>query len=139
MQNTTDQNKAIVTRFNKECIEQGNLQSFDTLLAPDVINHSAPAGMPNGKESFTYFLLKVLRKGFPDLRVEILEQVAERDLVTTRKKIKATHTGEVMGILPTGKPVEINVIDIIRLQDGKYKEHWGQSNFAEVLGQLSAG
>lgn len=139
MQNTTDQNKAIVARFNKECIEQGNLQSFDTLLAPDVINHSAPGGMPNGKESFTYFLLKVLRKGFPDLRVEILEQVAERDLVTTRKKIRATHTGEVMGILPTGKPVEINVIDIIRLQDGKYKEHWGQSNFAEVLGQLSAG
>ena len=137
MLHTTEQNKAIVIRFNKECIEQGNPQSFEEILAENVLNHSAPAGMPNGRESFYYFLNNVLRKGFPNLQVDILEQIAERDLVTTRKKIKATHTGEIFGIQPTNREVEINVIDIIRIENGKYREHWGQSNFADMLSALS--
>jgi predicted ester cyclase len=135
----TEQNKAIVVRFNKEFIEQGNENAFNELLSINVINHSAPAGTPNGKDSFYFFLNKVLRKGFPNLTVEIQEQIAERDLVTTRKKIRATHSGEIFGIPPSNKEVEINIIDIIRIQDGKYAEHWGQSNFDEVLKQISAG
>jgi len=78
-----------------------------------------------------------LREGFPDLVVKILEQVAERDLVTTRKLIYATHTGEIFGIAPTNKKVEINVIDIVKLSDGRYKEHWGQSNFSDVVKEIS--
>jgi len=133
MSYSTEQNKAIVRRFNKECIELGLAASFEELLADDVVNHAAPFGKPNGKESFKFFLNEVLRKGFPDCKVEILEQVAENDLVTTRKKITGTHTGEIFGIAPTNKSVEIQVIDIIRLKDGKYKEHWGQTNFHEIL------
>jgi len=138
MNEITMQNKAIVARFNRECIEQGNAQSFKELLAGNVVNHAAPAGMPNGAESFTYFLNDVLRKGFPDLKVDIQEQVAENDIVTTRKTITATHTGEIFGIPPTHKKVEINVIDMIRLQNGQYAEHWGQSNFADIITQLSS-
>jgi predicted SnoaL-like aldol condensation-catalyzing enzyme len=134
---STALNKQIVARFNKEFIEQGNLESFEELLSNKVINHSAPAGMPNGKESFFNFLNHVLRKGFPNLKVEILDQIAEKDLVTTRKRITATHTGEILGIPASNKEVEINIIDMIRVQDGKYVEHWGQSNFEEVLKQIS--
>lgn len=134
---STALNKQIVARFNKEFIEQGNLESFEELLSDKVINHSAPVGMPNGKESFFNFLNHVLRKGFPNLKVEILGQIAEKDLVTTRKRITATHTGEILGIPASNKEVEINIIDMIRVQDGKYVEHWGQSNFEEVLKQIS--
>ena len=137
MDQTTTQNKDIVKRFNKECIEQGNLHSFRELLAEDVINHAAPAGMPNGIDSFIYFLNGVLRKGFPGLRVDILDQLAEGDRVTTRKRIIGKHTGEIFGIPPSNKEVEINVIDIIRIKDGKYAEHWGQSNFADVLKKIA--
>ena len=134
----TEQNKAVVVRFNKEFIEQGNEGSFHELLANNVINHSAPAGASNGKESFDAFLKGVLRKGFSNIRVQILDQVAERDLVATRKKITATHTGEIFGIAPSNKDVGINVIDIIRIENGQYVEHWGQSNFSDVLKQIAA-
>jgi predicted ester cyclase len=133
----TEQNKAVVLRFNRECIERGIPSSFEELLAANVVNHAAPPGMPNGRESFTYFLNEVLRKGFPDLCVEILSQIAEGDHVATRKRISATHKGEVFGIAPTYKKVQIDVIDIIRLENGKYAEHWGQSNFGEVLKGLA--
>ena len=132
-----EQNKAIVVRFNKEFIEQGNERVFNELVSENVVNHSAPPGMPNGKESMHLFLSNVLRKAFPDLKVEVLEQVGEGDLVTTRKIITGTHLGALFGIAPTNKAVEINVIDIIRIQDGQYIEHWGQSNFDTVLKQLA--
>ena len=134
--NMTAKNKATVKQFNKECIELGIENSFKTLLADDVINHSAPKGLPNGPESFHNFLNGILRKGFSELIVEIQEQIAEGDLVATRKKITGVHSGEIFGISPSHKKVEINVIDIIRLNDGKYVEHWGQSNFAEVVAEI---
>ena len=138
MQTIIEQNKKAVQRFNKEFIEQGDLNSFHELVATDVINHAAPAGSPNGPESMLYFLQNILRKGFPDMRVEILDQIAEGDKVTTRKAIHATHLGEFMGIEPTSKKVTIKVIDIIRLRDGKYAEHWGMSNLSDILAELSA-
>src|SRR5258707_1353179 len=116
MDSTTIQNKEVVKRFNRECIGQGDLNSFREILADDVINHAAPAGMPNGADSFISFLNGILRKGFPDLQVEILEQVGEGDLVATRKKITGRHTGEILGIPPSNKLVEIKVIDIIRIK-----------------------
>ena len=137
MSYTPEQNKAIVMRFNKECIEEGNTNSFKQLLSENVINHAAPKGSPNGPGSFYFFLNEVLAKGFPDRRIEILAQIAEGDLVTTRKKIRATHTGEIFSIPPSNKRVEIDIIDIIRLDDGKYAEHWGLSNLSDVLKQIS--
>jgi len=137
MQFTTEQNKQLVIRFNKEYIEQGNRKSFEELVAEDVVNHSAPPGSSKGPDGMIHFLQNVLRTGFPDISVEILDQVAEGDLVTTRKAIHATHSGDFMGIPPTGKKVIINVIDMIRLRQGKYVEHWGMSNLSDVIAQLS--
>jgi steroid delta-isomerase-like uncharacterized protein len=134
---TTEQNKAAVIRFNKEFIEQGNMNSFKELVSDQVINHSAPEGMPNGPESMVYFIVEILRKGFPDIQVEILDQICEEDKVTTRKVMKATHTGDFMGIPASNKRVVIHVIDIIRLKDGKYVEHWGMSNLTDVINEIS--
>jgi predicted ester cyclase len=134
---TAEQNKAIVTRFNYEFLEQGNINSFKELVADDVYNHSAPRGSSTGPDGMIYFIIEVLRKGFPDIKVEILDQVAEGDKVTTRKALHATHTGMFMGIAPSNKKVVINVIDIIRLRDGKYAEHWGMSNLSEIIVEIA--
>ena len=138
MNGTTTQNKAIVGRFNKEVIEQGNMKTFHELVAPDLFNHAAPAGMPNGPEGMIYFLRDVLKAGFPDLQVTILEQIAEKDLVTSRKQFHATHTENFMGIPASNKKVVIEVIEIIRLRDGKYVEHWGISNLADVVTAIAS-
>ncbi len=134
---TTDQNKQIVARFNKEVVEQGNMESFNELVASNVINHAAPAGAPNGPESMVHFLFHVLRVGFPGITVEILDQVAEADKVTTRKILHATHTGHFMGIPPSQRKVTIHVIDIIRLHNGRYAEHWGMSNIPEIMKEIA--
>jgi predicted ester cyclase len=126
----------VVRRFNEEVIERGIEASFRELMAPDFVNRTAPPGAPTGPEGMSFFFERVLRPAFPDLRVEIHAQIAEGDLVTTRKTIRGTHRGELMGIPPSNRQVAIEVIDIVRVHHGRYAEHWGLTTLPEVLAQL---
>ena len=82
---------------------------------------------------------QLLRPAFPDLAVEIHAQVAEGDLVTTRKTIRGTHRGEIFGIPATQRAVSIAVIDVVRVKDGRYVEHWGINTLPSVLAELRGG
>ncbi len=135
--NTQDQNKATVARFNKEFIQGGNMEAFNEIIAPDFINQTAPPGVPKGPEGVFYFFNHFLKPAFPDMTVEIYDQVAEGDKVTTRKAFHATHTGEFMGVPATNKKVVIDVIDILRLRDNQLVEHWGIVDFQSVMAQLA--
>jgi len=133
--NTLEQNKAIVRRFNKEVIVECNLESFNSLMDKEFINRTAPAAS-NGAEGMWHTFSLILKPAFPDLSVEIYDQVAEGDKVTTRKAIIGTHQGTLMGIPPTGKKIKIDVIDIVRLKDGRYLEHWGINTLQSVIAEL---
>jgi steroid delta-isomerase-like uncharacterized protein len=135
---TQEQNKAVVTRVNKEFIEGGNMATFNELFAPDFINHTAPEGSPKGPEGVIYFFNHLLKPSFPDLKVVIHDQVAEGDKVTTRKSFHATHKADFFGVPASNKPVVMDVIDIIRLKDGKFIEHWGILDMNSVMAQISA-
>lgn len=136
MSTQTATNKAVVTRFNKEVIEQFSEASFQALMDMQFINRTAPAGMDNGPQGMLFFFNHLLRPAFSNLTVTIHQQVAEDDLVTTRKTISGTHTGDLLGIPATGKAAQIEVIDIVRVKDGKYVEHWGITSFSDMLAQL---
>jgi len=43
-----------------------------------------------------------------------------------------------MGVPPTGKRVSIGVIDIIRIAEGRFVEHWGQMDSMGMMQQLGA-
>ena len=135
----TSANKAAVVRFNKEVIERGDERAFRELMADDFVNRTAPPGAPTNADGMLYFLRAVLRPALADLRVEIHDQIAEGDRVTTRKTIYGTHRGELLGVSPTQKQVAIDVIDIVRLRDGKYAEHWGLTTFERVVASLRKG
>lgn len=128
--------KAVVLRFNQEVIATADRVSFDALISPDFVNRSAPPGAPNGPESMWNTFANILRPALTDLRVTIHDQVAEGDKVTTRKTITGTHGGTLMGIEATGRPIAIDVIDIVRVANGRYVEHWGVNTLAAVLAQL---
>lgn len=133
-----EKNKAVIIRFDEACIEQNDEKAMDELVADNVVNHAAPPGAPNGKESFHHFL-HLLHNGLSDIKVIAKQQVAENDLVVTRKIINGMHTGTFLGVPATGKMVSIEAIEIIRLENGKYAEHWVQSNMATVMMSLNAG
>ena len=134
---STNLNKTIVRRVNKEFIENGNMDTFNEIFEADFVNHTAPEGSPKNRDGVVYFFNHLLKPAFPDLTVEIHDMVAEGDKVTTRKSFHATHTGDFFGINPTNKKVVMEVIDIIELRNGKYIGHWGILDLHGVMTQLT--
>lgn len=132
------QNKELILRYNKEVIEGGNMETFKAISHPNFVNHSTIEGMDPGYQGMIYFFSQLLHPAFPDLKVEILDMIAEGNKVTTRKKIRATHLGNLMGIEATGKLIEINIIDIIMIEDGLITAHWGENNFPSVIQSLKS-
>lgn len=130
-------NKEVVRRFNVEVIEKGNKDEFQALMAPDFVNHAAPPGMPDGPESMWNTFQNILRPALSDMRVTIHDQIAEGEKVTTRKTISGVHSGTLMGIAATGGKVSIDVIDIVRVRNGQYVEHWGLNTLSQVLAALT--
>lgn len=128
--------KHVVQRFNTEVVQDGSRAAFEQLVALDFVNRSASPGAPNDDESLWNTFQSVLRPGLSELRVVIHDQIVEGDKVTTRKTITGKHSGELMGIAPTGRPVAIDVIDIVRVEAGRYAEHWGVNTLPTVLAQL---
>lgn len=122
-----EQNKAIVLRFNKEFIEKGDLQTFETLVAPDFVNHTAAnLGLPSGREGVRHFIINVLHAAMKDITVEIHEQIAEGNTVVTRKTISGTQTGAMMDRSGAGQQVKLHIIDIVKIKNGQYSDHWAQ-------------
>jgi len=128
-------NKAVVIRFNKEFLEQGNIDVLQELVADDFVNHTAVSPVSNRVDGLIEYV-SMLHKAFSNFRIDIHEQVCENDIVATRKTIHATHSGPIMGRAATGKQVMINVMDFVQLRDGKYIAHWGRNDMMQVIQQL---
>lgn len=131
------QPKDIVRRFVDEYQTGGSETAFAECLDANVIDHSLPPGIapgaPGVHQQFDGF-----RAAFPDFQATILDQIAEDDRVVTRKVFTGTHLGPLQGIEPTGRRVEIHVIDIVRVAGGKIVEHWNCVDRLGLLAQLGA-
>jgi predicted ester cyclase len=123
-------------RFNREVIQEGNRKSFDALMSPDFVNWSSPDAALRGAETMWKTFDTVLRPALSNLQVDIHDQLCEGDKVTTRKTITGRHTGTLMSIPPTGRMISIDVIDIVRVRDGQYLEHWGVNTLTAVVAEL---
>ena len=132
---STEENKALSQRFIYEVLNKKNLQAIDDLIAPDAIDHAAPPGVPPGSEGVKQFLAMVLT-AFPDYKETIEDMIAEGDKVVTRSTWQGTHRGAFMGIPPTGKQVKVTSIDISRVANGKFVEHWGLQDVPRLMEQL---
>jgi predicted ester cyclase len=104
-------------------------------LAPDVVDHELPAGLPPGAEGVKLFFTG-LRNAFPDLHVTIEDIVAEGDKFAIRTTWTGTHKGELFGIPPTTRHATWSSIEMVRIIAGKAVEHWGVEDQLGLLQQL---
>jgi predicted ester cyclase len=133
----TDARATIVRRFVDEYQRTGNEEVALELMAPDFVDRS-PFGPFSPDREGVLALFRMLRGGFPDLHAEIHDQLVDDDKVVTRKTFRGTHTGEFMGIPPTGRDVAWDVIDIVRVRDGLMVEHWNVVDAMALMTQLGA-
>ena len=134
---SAEANAATAKRVVDEGFCQGRLEVFDEVCSPDIVSHD-PAepedvrGIDAHKER-----VRAYRTAMSDLEVVVEDVVASGDRVATRWRARGTNDGELMGMPPTGKHVEITGLSIDRFDpNGKIVETWDQWDNAGFMVQL---
>jgi predicted ester cyclase len=81
-------------------------------------------------------LFAEFRSAFPDWHEEIVELVAEGEMVAGRFKCAGTHRGEFLGEAPTGKRMEVEEVFFLRAEDGKFVDFWALEDSMGRMRQL---
>ena len=110
-----------------------NPDLVDRFIAEDYVNHNVVVA--DGREANREFWAAFFT-GLPDVTVTMEDLVVSGDRVVGRFTYRGTHTGELLGIPATGAAVEMRSIDIWRVRDGLFVEHWDELNLMEVFQQV---
>jgi steroid delta-isomerase-like uncharacterized protein len=135
--NSSKAAKAVVRRNTEEVQGCGNFAVFEQLFADDFLDHTPQPGGTPDKDGARQ-LYKNLRAAFPDFHAEIHWQAADGDRVTTYKTYHGTHRGAFLGVAPTGREIQFETVDVMRVRNGQITEHWGVANLFSLMQQLGA-
>jgi steroid delta-isomerase-like uncharacterized protein len=134
---TMKDNLALARRFS-DVMNRHDPDRADGLLDAGFVSHFA--GMSEPVRGLTAW--KQLAAGyfsaFPDLQESIEDVIADGDKVVTRVTVRGTHSGELMGIPPTGKRASWTAIAIFRVAGGLLAEEWVEQDTMGMLEQLGA-
>lgn len=136
----TDAAKEVVGAFIQAVWRDGDLDALARFWTEDCQNHAAPPGAREGltalrayHESFAPML-----SALAPLRIDIVQQIAERDRVVTHLVASGRHGGDLPGLPATGRAVSMATIRIDRIADGRIAEHWSVADMAGLMAQLQA-
>ena len=132
-----EENKTLLRRYIEEVWDKQNPDALDEFLAPHYKRHRSPMSASLTREGQKQ-LLTQFRTAFPDIQVTIEEIIAEDDRIAFRSTMRGTHRAEFMGIAPTGKKIEVSLLDIIHIQDSRIIEQWGGPDMFCLVRQLGA-
>lgn len=112
-----DEDKALVRGYLQALVVEGRWDDWD--------RYFAPGATVNGSRHAREVLSSIgrgLHGAFPDLTLEVLEQVAEDGRVATRVRFSGTHEGVFDATPPTGARVSFEGLLLDRIEDGRVVE-----------------
>ncbi|MFQ5858815.1 MAG: ester cyclase [Anaerolineae bacterium] len=126
--------KVLVRRLIEE-VWKGNLDVLAELFAPNAVVHIPPDPAALSLADYKQLAAET-HAGFPDTQLELEAIIAAGDKVAVRWTASGTHTGEYLGIAPTGTAVKYPVHEIFHLADGKITASWTFVDFWPLYIQL---
>jgi steroid delta-isomerase-like uncharacterized protein len=125
-------NKKIAIAVFPAAWNHGDFGPAEKYVDPDVVDHFDHS---RGIEAFKS-VINGFRAAFPDIRLTVLHEVAEGDLVVHHWTMTGTHRGAFQGIPPTGKTLTWTGTTIVRIEGGRIVERWANVDVLGVLQQL---
>lgn len=117
-----DRRKQLFRDVVEHVWHRGDLAFIDAAYHPAYVANVPRRGFQD-LHAFRQYVTEV-RGAFPDIRVYVEEQVAEGDMVASRYRVVGTHTGPLMGLAPTRRPIEVPGITIERISGNRFAESW---------------
>lgn len=125
----------VIHRWFEEVWNKGRESAIDEMSYHDVVGHGlqAPDGNEvNSMESFKAYY-RQMRGALSDIHVTVEDVVTEGDLTVARFTVTARHTGDGLGKVPKGNPIQFTGMTMARIKQGKIAEAW---NNVDTLGML---
>jgi predicted ester cyclase len=130
-------NERLLNQYIREVWEKGNPEAVGLFAAEGFLRHGRPGTQPLDRAG-QIERLKSFQAAFPDISIEVDDAITGDDYIAFRSTMRGTHRGELMGIGPTGRQVTVQLVDMIRVEDGKFVEQWGGPDMLDLLSQLGA-
>ena len=129
-----EMNKILVQRLYDEYLNTGDLDHVEELMGFDFRLHGE-RDLEGGIEGVKA-LMAPWYSAFPDLRLEVLDMIAQGNKVGVRVRVSGTQRGEFMGRPPSDKRMEFMELGMFRLEGEMIVEYWGVEDTAAMYGQL---
>jgi steroid delta-isomerase-like uncharacterized protein len=135
----SEANKTLMRRWFDEVWNQGLEQTIDEMIAKDCVVHGLGETETDirGPEEFKVFV-RNLRGSFPDVQIRVEDLIAEDERIMARVVLEATHTGQGMGLAPTGQRVRVAGIVVVHFANGRSIEAWNVWDQLGLLRQMGA-
>ena len=125
--------KRLVRAYLEALVLEQRWQDWERYYAPGAsLNGSRHA------QDVMSAMARGMHAAFPDLSIEILEQVAEDGRVATRVRFSGTHEGAFDATPPTGEAVSFQAVFMDRVRDGRVVESWHQVDLIGAMRQVKA-
>jgi predicted ester cyclase len=132
------ENKLLAMRIVTQFYNGKDIAGFEETHSPDVITHNPVIpGSPLDVEGYKQAALMHLA-AIPDWHVDVHALIAEADKVAVYGTITGAHQGDLMGIPPSGKEVELTCMTIHRFADGKVVETWWAYDALGMMQQITS-
>ena len=126
----------LARRYFEEVWNEGKVDVLDDLLSPDYLNHTPSTGHPPPGPGGLKPIVLAIRRAFPDLHYTIEDVLVTDDAVAIRTTMTGTHEGDLFGIPPTHRKINVRQIQIERVRDGRIVEHWRVTDELTLMRQL---
>jgi steroid delta-isomerase-like uncharacterized protein len=131
-------NEAVVRRFIEDAFNGRDLDVLDEIVAEGFTNYDPPfPGLPAGREGLKQ-VFAGFWSAFPDIHATAVHVIADEDKVGSVVSLRGTHQGELMGLPPTAREVNVRVVEIFRVAGGQIAERWGVVDRTGLMTQLAA-
>jgi steroid delta-isomerase-like uncharacterized protein len=129
---------AVAREFVERVFNGGDAEQAREFFTPDVAWHGGALGTVTGVDVIVPILTGFIG-ALSEIRAAEQDVIASDDLVAIRLVVSATHTGNMLGVPATGRPVQWDAVDIYRVtDDGKISEQWAFEDLAAILSQVGA-
>lgn len=131
-QQNIDALQQAVLRFKVRDLE-GHLKLYNSAVIHHGFSNRIRPGVAGLKDHYTSLL-----KGFPDMRIDIDDIIAEGEKVVHRFMFSGTHKGEFLGVPATGKLVRAAGVHIHLFQNAHAVEVWQILDTFAFLSEIGA-
>lgn len=121
--------------------DHGDVDALDQLLDADYIRRTNGERRHLDRAGFKASILST-RRAFPDLRTTIDTVLVDGELMAIAWHSEGTHSGEMMGVPPTGRDVAVFGCNFVRFEHDRIVEEsvtWDPRQLLSAIGIIALG